>query len=699
MLAALTYMLVLDHGWFFRGDTQAAYYGWWYHLGSSLRDGVLPVMDVQTWRAGDLAAEGQWALFNPAVWVLGLLTTTFPSVIGLATAVKFAVACFGALGTFVLARSYGAHPALAYVAGLASSLGGMTVWLDLPSWVAGLTIWSLMPWAWWAIRRVALGAAGPFLALLFSYLVVTTGYVYGSIMLGVVLVGVAVEAVALLGRRRLLPLLGVALFSGLVAITVYLPGVLTLPATVRSGGSTYVSDGKLTTDPLQVLTSFLPASGAEEGFQQQTAWRYVAWFVPLLAFVAWRSVRESWREVSGPLVCLLGIFLIVNGPGVLGPLRWPMRLQPFLVQFAVVLAAVLLSRYRVFSWRRALVGVAWVALATAWFALRHSSVADQYLVSGALVLVACAAVAWLFVRLPATAALVAAVASFGVLALQLSWYPDAPSDQRHLPHSLDGYRTQLTTARGDVMVLGQQEDAPIFDPPIVSEVLDGSMWYLNPHPVQNTYTTISHRAYYDRYCIRIHGQTCADVLETLFSTEPTTGELRVDLLRISTLLLIKDDVGDPPVPDGWHVTTDTSRTVTWVRDGAPLPTAGGPVWSSPGTQVSLVDSSDREVELHVDQLPSSGGQVVLSRLDWPGYSTSVGSFTDPVDDYLLTLSLPASAAGSDVLVEFDPPGWKLELACLWVALIGGLAWTVIRQRQQKWIRWAQRRGWEDDERG
>jgi hypothetical protein len=281
----------------------------------------------------------------------------------------------------------------------------------------------------------------------------------------------------------------------------------------------------------------------------------------------------------------------------------------------------------------------------------------------------------LVIHRPPLAAAVAATTCVVVLALQLAWFPEPPSDQRNLPASLDGYRTQLRTAVGDVLVVGQQDNRPIEDPALASEVLDGSMWYLNGHPVQNTYTTISYRQYYDRYCIRIHGQTCSGVLDTLFSTEPMTGRLRVDLLSVSTLLLVKADVGSPPAPPGWHVTEETARTVTWVRD-VPLPTAGGPVWTSPGAQVRVLSQSDRTVTLRVGALPSSGGTVVLSRLAWPGYSTSYGGFVRPTDGYLLTLSLPASAAGQTVTVHFSPPGWRLELVCLVLALAGGLAWSV-----------------------
>ncbi len=684
VVLALCLPLLVDLEYFFRGDTQSAYYGWWFHVGEELRSGTLPVFDAQTWRAGNFAAEGQWAILNPVVWGLGLLATVCPWVLGLATTVKFVLACFGSVGCYVLARSYGAHPLAAYVAGLVSVLGGMTLWLELPSWVAGLTIWSLMPWTWWAIRRSTVSGSHPFLALLFCYLLVTTGYVYGPLMLVVVLVGLAVETLASGVRRRVLALLAVTGFCGLLAVAVYLPGLLTMESTIRVG-DVLATDGRLTTTPVEVLTSFLPTSGAEGGFEQQVAWRYAGWFMPLLVLVRWQSVRRDWRILAGPLLAVALTVVILNGPASIGPLRWPMRLEPFLVQFLAILLAVLLSRYRASLTRtRLAAGLGWVGGAAVWLTVGDQPNGAEHLVGGALVAGAFLVVGSLIGSRPRAATAVAAAVTFGIVALQLAWFPTPPSDQRNLPRDLAGYRTQLATAEGDVFVVGQQDNRIIEDPALTAEVLAGSMWYLNPHPVQNTYTTISFRTYYDRYCIRVHGQTCPEVLATLFSVEPTTDRLRIDLLSVSTLLLIKADVGSPPVPQGWHLSEETDRTVTWVRD-VPLPTAGGPVWSSEGTTVHAVRVDDRTVELEVDSVPAAGGQVVLSRLDWPGYRTSLGSFSDPVDDYLLTLDLPADAEGKTVTVRFDPPGWRLELLCLALALGGGVAWSaaaLVRRRRR-----------------
>src|SRR6478672_12696312 len=126
VLAAALLLLVQDPRYFFKGDTPSAYLGWEYRLGEQLRAGHWPLVDLHAWASGNAVAEGQWALFSPLVAGIGLLATTAPDVLVFSTAVKLALLCVGVLGTFALARSYGAAAPLAFVAAVAVAGGGMT---------------------------------------------------------------------------------------------------------------------------------------------------------------------------------------------------------------------------------------------------------------------------------------------------------------------------------------------------------------------------------------------------------------------------------------------------------------------------------------------------------------------------------------------------------------------------------------------
>ena len=681
--------LLLHNGrYFWNGDTPAAYYGWWYHLGDLVRHGQWGTLDPHAWKAGNFAADGQWALWNPLVIGLGLLTTVVHQALVLTTVVKIAVAVGGSLGVFRLARSYGAAAPAAYVAAVAAPMGGMTQYLDLPSWWAGQLIWALTPWVWWAVRRTVLRGANPLTPLALGYLLVTVGYIYGTIMLIVVLLACLVDTRTARDRAATLKVLGIGALLGLVALTVYLPGVLTASVTARSEGLYF--GGKYTTDPVSLFAAVLPTSAVPGTADYLEPYAYLVWFLPVVAWLDWRALARGCRPIAGLLVFLLAIFVIVDGLSQLGPLRWPLRLQPFLVEALVVTIAVTWTRFgtRRPSPLRLAVSLGWVALAAAlsvrWVPARSSAhLGAAAVVAGGLILL------WMLVRAgrPARAAVAAGLVTLTVLAVQHRAYPDLPSPNRWPPTDLAGFQKPLTGAVGDTMQVGSSDNLLQTDPP-GNDLLLGSAWYLNAHSMQSTYTTINFLTYKNRYCVYYQGDSCAEALSSLFSIEPTTGERRVDLLGISSLMLISrvfpaDRLAHPPT--GWRVGAQTTNTTLWVRRH-PLPGAGAVAWSSPGTAVSDVHITNGGTSFHVDSVPAAGGTVVLSLLDWPGYATDVGTMSDPVDGYLVTLHLPGSTPGTTVHVTYHPPGWNLELAAWALALAAGAGWSLaeaVRRRRTR----------------
>jgi len=94
---------------------------------------------------------------------------------------------------------------------------------------------------------------------------------------------------------------------------------------------------------------------------------------------------------------------------------------------------------------------------------------------------------------------------------------------------------------------------------------------------------------------------------------------------------------------------------------------------------------DTEVRLAVEDVPAGGGVVVLSRLAWPGYEATNAAVGEPTDAYLLTIDVPRDVAGETITVRYRPPGWRIEVAALVVALVGCAVWALtdaVRRRRR-----------------
>ncbi|MDQ3664669.1 MAG: hypothetical protein M3353_08445, partial [Actinomycetota bacterium] len=188
--------LAVTRDFYFWDDTEIGGFGLWFHLGELLRAGEWPVLQPSMWMGGNIAAEAQWGLWNPMLLAVGLAASAAGNALTFTTALKLLFVIVAALGVFLLARSYGVRPPLACAAGVAVPLNGFTLYMDAPDWSIGLSAWSLLPYAWVALRRSNARDASPVLFLVVAYLIVTVGYVHGTIGLCLVLLAVGLDRLA-----------------------------------------------------------------------------------------------------------------------------------------------------------------------------------------------------------------------------------------------------------------------------------------------------------------------------------------------------------------------------------------------------------------------------------------------------------------------------------------------------------------------
>ena len=132
-----------------------------------------------------------------------------------------------------------------------------------------------------------------------------------------------------------------------------------------------------------------------------------------------------------------------------------------------------------------------------------------------------------------------------------------------------------------------------------------------PASIANAGTAIGFRAYRHLLCMRWSGGTCPGALANLFSREPVTGRTYADLMSVSTVLVHRQKYTGIRIrrpPAGWRVADKGRQSITWVRDSGPLPTAGGSVWSSPGTAVTDLASADQRLTFRVDRSRPAAGR-------------------------------------------------------------------------------------------
>jgi hypothetical protein len=699
--AAYASIPYLAHPYFFqRGDTAAQFAPTWFHLGEMVRSGQWPPwLDPDAWAGGNYAAEALYGIYNPInllVW-LGMSST---SDLMLATfVVKAVVLVLLALGTYLLAREYGAARWAAAVVATALPFSGFTLYWDAGSWPSGLMAFAYAAWLWWVLRRCLRGVTNPFWAFLVGVLVVTQGNPYGALAIVVIGLALVIEGLASRNRGGVVRLVLTGLCIAAFLPLVYLPLVGTADLAVRSQGALIENSGKLRPGigDLFGLSSptFVPGIRAITGPMAVPA-TYLSWLVlPLLPWLRFRVLRDRARELSGVGVVTLVYLALAVGPSKLWLFRWPLRLVEYAwLGVAVALAALLTAGLHHTHARARALGSLAIVLGTGWLAWAEHPAAARKIAAGVVLVLVLVAVVVLCHRLWSRAtAVLAALCIVGtglVLSLQVyAFGENASSRYWHLPHDVAAIQERFADRDGRVMQFADLKPLQTKHPRELvrswDSFLPGSMYQVAGVDAVNAYTGMGMRVFNKHFCMEYDGLTQPCGYQNLWRVSPIAGVPVADLMKIDTVVVQPEMTVGQETPEGWSVAEQTDAVVVLTRD-EPLAWPGSRLsWAADGIEV---ESADTVAPLHEQvEIADSGqgGQMIFAALGWPGWRAEIDGKEVPVSRTkigMLMVDVPADTSGT-LDVTFRPPGLAAGVGAAAIGLVGAVALGLVDRRRRR----------------
>jgi hypothetical protein len=191
--------------------------------------GEWPLLSPYSWVCGNLAGEYQYGTFsvfvNAAVVLIWKFPLTFPQQ---AAALSIAHLFVLAMGGYLLARNRDLAPPLSLLVALVAALNGWIICWGATDWFGALGAFAWLPWAWWAMERALDPRHSRWRFLWpapFVYLVLTGGFPYTVLMLGLVAAWLVIRS---LGQTRSLAAIGPLLFGTILGAGLAAPAWLAL---------------------------------------------------------------------------------------------------------------------------------------------------------------------------------------------------------------------------------------------------------------------------------------------------------------------------------------------------------------------------------------------------------------------------------------------------------------------------------------
>ena len=681
-----------DPRFFWNDDYQMTFIPVFEEVNRAWRAGEWPLLTQSSWVCGNLAGEYQYGTFSIfinlcilAIWSLGL------PLAGKAAAFAVVHEFVLAAGAFTLARSRGLGPPLATLVALVAALNGWIVCWGATNWIAGLTSFAWLPWAWWAIEH----AAGPrwrgrwiAAAAVFLYLSLTAGWPFTTLMLLLLSAWIAARRIAAgEGLRPLLSLSAAWTLGGLMALPALWMLIEYVQGSERTGGGTGLN--WTWTVPMMAWPALLAPTAP-------TIWKSFYADLPHLPLelangmapvvmlaVGLALAPRPWRREWPWLLGLLALLAVISTLPSAGVFRWSFRWLPL---FHLVLALTAAEAWqssegiassRSLRWRHA-GGLVAVALGTGYLALRGWSIPifDLHMFDLAVIAAARAAIGIASAARPAvTAWLPAAVTAAAIISLFLRVPPNLavpvfPFDESFLDAApLDRDRLHMS--------LYVEEDLPSARLPpgsLGQAFRPGNSAMLAGIRMINGYSPIHPRGIGTMLPFETHGQMFPEAVRWVFAEGAGPGDV-LPTIGVDALVVSKNAARIGSLPDAeWERVWSGDEADVYHRRGVTVRSA---TILSPD---AAAEEASRRAPLVIDgrhraeiDLPAAAAPrlVVFPRPWYAGWQATLDGRPIPTTAYknvAIAAAVPANAAGR-LTIAYRPAGFTLGLP---IALVAAL---------------------------
>ena len=670
-------------------------------MARSWSEGALPLLSPSSWVCGNLAGEFQYGTFsvfvNAAVVLIWKFPFTFPQQ---AAALSIAHLFVLAMGGYLLARGRKLAPSLSVLVALVAALNGWIICWGATDWFGALGAFAWLPWAWWGMERALDPDRGRFRFLWpapFVYLVVTGGFPYTVLMLGLVAAWLSIRS---LGQTRrlasVLPLLfGVVLGLGLAA-----PAWLALLDYVH--GSARAAQDSAEHFQWRVPAAALPAlilpnwtvnwADFSTRLMPHTATELACGFVSPVALLAGLIAfgRAFVRTIKWELGLLVLVLLLCMLPTV-NVFRWSFRWLPLLHLILALCAAESLRLFATSAWpvmkRPGVIGfiLALLVIGVAWLAGANGEHAVPFI--------------WITLGLAGTWALCETLSAGArglappiiAAASLLATYLCIPSNcgvpkynlapELTQPAPLDPQRLYLSVYPAPEDVYRVEERLE----PFGTTVRPGSTSMWAGIRLINGYSPIRPSGVAREFAFAIHGEILPDVANALLESESgadgTLARIGVDGI------IVANEVATNPQPDAeWELAVTTKEGRVFHRRGGPFSVIRSvtALDSRPNEQfatagISRIENRRNRLEADVIVAPGANPAVLtFSRPFFSGYRARIGDHELRVDSYrglIPAIEIPAGTSGRLALVyrpDWLVHGGRVSILCLSIVAVSSV---------------------------